>query len=450
MGQYDIIKHVNRHFKLSNYDWRQITMKTRTHLPSWHRLDNAANVFPLISHKNFSNVFRLAVEMKTSVNPQLLQKALDITLPYFGNFNFKIRSGFFWYYFEPTNTRLLIQKESLRPCAYVDTKMKHHHLFRILYYKNRISLEVFHAITDGTGAMHFLTELTVNYLKLVSGESLPEVGPRRKIKSELEDSYKKYYKKMKHTKKHIPRAFKFKGKRLPINTLGVLHGFLDVDAVIDYSRSIDVTLTEYIASTYLWAIYSTSLDDDKKKRPIHLAVPINLRRFFESKSNMNFFSHITVAIEKSSVPLTFELILASVKEQFRTQITKENMLENISKEVALSRNPLTRIVPLLLKNIFVKIIHLKTIQSYTTTLSNVGKIEMPEKWANDVAHFELVMNATSVDPMKCTICTYQNKMVVTISSQLEDTRIQSAFFRKLASDGLNVTIESNGAYYEIL
>jgi len=425
-------------------------MKSRPHLPSWHRLDNAANVFPLISHKNFSNVFRLAVEMKNPVEPKLLQKALDITLPNFGNFNFRMRSGFFWYYFEPTNTRLLIQKEAFRPCSYVDTKIRNHHLFRILYYKNRISLEVFHAITDGTGATNFLKALTVNYLKLASGEPPPEQVPRMKVKSELEDSYKKYYKKMKHTREHIPHAFKFKGKRLPINTLGVLHGFLSVEEVVVYCRSIDVTLTEYISSVYLWAIYSTSQEEDKKKRPIHLAVPVNLRRFFESTSNMNFFSHITIAIDKSNEPLTFEVILARVKEQFRTQITKENMQKNISKEVALSRNPLTRIVPLFFKNIFVKLVHLKTIQSYTTTLSNVGKVDMPEKWANEIAHFELVMNATSVDPMKCTICAYQNKLVVTISSQLEETRIQRAFFRKLSSDGLNIAIESNGAYYEIL
>ncbi len=425
-------------------------MKSRTHLPSWQRLDNAANVFPLISHKNFSNVFRLAVEMKAPVDPQQLQTALDITLPNFGNFNFRMRSGFFWYYFEPTNIRLFIQKETLRPCSYVDTKIRHHHLFRILYYKNRISLEVFHAMTDGTGATNFLKALTVNYLKLVNGETLPEHTPRMKVKSELEDSYKKYYQKMKHTQDSIPRAFKFKGKRLPINALGVLHGFLDVDAVLAYCRSIDVTLTEYISSVYLWAIYSACQGDDKKKKPIHLAVPVNLRRFFESTSNMNFFSHITIVIKKTNNSLTFEDVLASVKEQFRTLITKENMLEKISKEVALSKNPFTRAIPLFFKNIFVKLVHLKTIQSYTTTLSNVGKIDMPEKWADEISHFELVMNATSVDPMKCTICAYQNNLVLTISSQLEETRIQRAFFRKLSSDGLNVTIESNGAYYEIL
>jgi hypothetical protein len=41
-------------------------------------------------------------------------------------------------------------------------------------------------------------------------------------------------------------------------------------------------------------------------------------------------------------------------------------------------------------------------------------------------------------------------MVITFTSRIEDTYLQKAFFRKLAADGINVTIESNGAYYENL
>ena len=66
-------------------------MKKKNSNSSWHRLDNAANVFPLISHENFSNVFRLAAELKEPVNPEVLQQSLDLTLNAFGNFNFRIR-----------------------------------------------------------------------------------------------------------------------------------------------------------------------------------------------------------------------------------------------------------------------------------------------------------------------------------------------------------------------
>ena len=425
-------------------------MKNRTHQPSWHRLDNTANVFPLISHKNFTNVFRLAVELKEMVQPELLQKALDVTLPEFGNFNFRIRRGFFWYYFEPTNNRALVQLEHTRPCAYIDTKSKHHHLFRIIYYKKRISLEVFHAITDGTGATNFLKALTINYLKLVHSESLPESTKRLKVNSELEDSYAKYSKKSNEAKEKIPRAFRLKGKLLPINTIGVFHGYLQVPQVVAHCKSVDVTLTEYLSSLYAWSIYTSYLENGILKKPVHLSVPVNLRRFFESTTNMNFFSYITIAIPVSDQTWTFDEVLEAVKNQFRTQVTKENMQKNISKDVALRHNPATRGLPLFLKNFFVKWVHLSATKSYTSTLSNVGKVELPERWIPDVDHFELLMNTSALDPMKCAICAFEDKLVVTISSQLENPNIQKIFFRKLAEDGMDVVLESNGVYYEIL
>jgi len=425
-------------------------MKPRAHQPSWHRLDNTANVFPLISHKNFTNVFRLAVELKEPVQPELLQKALDSTLPEFGNFNFRIRRGFFWYYFEPTNNRSIVSQEHTRPCAFIDAKSKHHHLFRIIYYKNRISLEVFHAITDGTGATNFLKALTVNYLKLVHLETLPENTLRQKVNSELEDSYSKYSRKNQESKVKIPKAFRLRGKLLPINSIGVFHGYLQVSQLITYTKSLGVTLTEYLSSVYAWSIYTHYSQEGKLKKPIHLSVPVNLRRFFESTTNMNFFSYITVGIPVSENTMTFEEVLLGVKEQFRTQVTKENMLKNISKDVALRHNPATRGLPLFFKNFFVKWIHLAATKSYTSTLSNVGKVELPERWIPDIDHFELLMNTSALDPMKCAICAFEDKLVVTISSQLESPNIQKIFFRKLAEDGMDVVLESNGAYYEIL
>lgn len=50
------------------------------------------------------------------------------------------------------------------------------------YYKNRINFEVFHALTDGTGAMHFLMELVKNYLQETHPSAeFPELFPDENI-----------------------------------------------------------------------------------------------------------------------------------------------------------------------------------------------------------------------------------------------------------------------------
>lgn len=424
-------------------------MKSKSTPTTWHRLDNAANVFPLISHKNFSNVFRIAVQLKMPVQASILELALKTTLPDFGNFNFRIRRGIFWYYFEPSKVTAVVEEEHLRPCAFIDPKGKNG-LFRVYYYKNRISLEVFHALTDGTGAVNFLKALTMRYLDLLDGASIDVDQPLLKVQAELEDSYKKHYRNMSTKDQRLPRAFRLKGERLPINTIGIIHGYLDLAEVLATCKKRGVSLTVYIASIYIWSVYHAYVEDKSVKKPIQMAVPVNLRQFFDSKTNMNFFSHITLSILENQEILTFEEILARIKQQFKEQVTKDNMLKNISKDVILRKNPYIRVLPLPLKNLFVKLIHINSVQSYTTTMSNIGKVSLPDGYRERVEHFEFVVNASSVDPMKCGICAYENKLVLTLSSQLSENLIEQNFFRKLASEGLMLQIESNGAYYEIL
>ena len=64
------------------------------------------------------------------------------------------------------------------------------------YYKNRINFEVYHALTDGTGAMNFLSELVQNYLILAHPaadlpwvEQIEETTPG----AQEEDSFSQYY-----------------------------------------------------------------------------------------------------------------------------------------------------------------------------------------------------------------------------------------------------------------
>lgn len=425
-------------------------MKKKNNNSSWHRLDNAANVFPLISHENFSNVFRLAAELKEPVNPEILQRSLDLTLNAFGNFNFRIRRGFFWFYFEPIKTQLKVHEESLRPCAFIDTYGKQQHLLRVVYYKNRISLEVFHVLTDGTGAVNFLKALVMNYLALLDGEEIVIEEPRRMLHTELEDSYKKYSQKELKRSIRLAKAFRLKGKLLPVTTIGVMHGYFSADELLAHCRTKGVTITEYITSVYVWAIYQANQVNGLMKKPIQLAVPVNLRKFFESSTQMNFFSHITVSVDMTQRALSFDEILALIHDQFKEKITKEKMIASISKDVAMRENIATRALPLVLKTFFVKMVHWVSVQSYTSTLSNVGKIDMPERWEDRIRHFELLMTTSALDPMKCALCAYRDQLIVTLSSQLKDPEIQKIFFRKVAEDGLNVVVETNGAFYEVL
>lgn len=100
------------------------------------------------------------------MDSDILQQALDRTMEKYPLFQAVLRKGLFWFYLEHSHIRALVKPETEPPCSRLYIPDKKSLLFQVSYYKERINFEVFHALTDGTGAMHFLQELVQNYLIL--------------------------------------------------------------------------------------------------------------------------------------------------------------------------------------------------------------------------------------------------------------------------------------------
>ena len=145
----------------------------------WEKLDNTANLFPVIANETMRNVYRIAVILSENIEPECLQEALEQVLPWFNTMNVRMRTGMFWYYFE-TNVKgkPVVREEEDFPCRYIEQHRNKSYLFRVTYYKNRINLEVFHALADGMGAVNFLRELTYQYLRICYPQLSGEMGDR--------------------------------------------------------------------------------------------------------------------------------------------------------------------------------------------------------------------------------------------------------------------------------
>ena len=70
---------------------------------AWYKLDLSANVYPTLQRRNFSSVYRLSILLNEDINPELLQQAVDLTLPRFPSFQVALRKGLFWRYLEPNH-----------------------------------------------------------------------------------------------------------------------------------------------------------------------------------------------------------------------------------------------------------------------------------------------------------------------------------------------------------
>ncbi len=419
----------------------------------WHKLDNTANVFPVISNKTYSSVYRIAVCLKQEINEVILQEALIKTLPWFSSFSVKLRHGVFWHYFETNKKQPQVEREQTYPCAFIDPNTNSQFLFKVTYFGKRINLEVFHVITDGTGAIKFLKALTYNYIKLAYKDSLSEDVlnmPIVDVVSDVEDSYHKNYRKLSFPKSKTKKAYKLRGDKLPVFTMSVIHGTVVLPPLQELCKQKKVSLTTYISTLIIWCIYKEYLNEQTHKDPIQVNIPVNLRRFFNSTTEMNFFSYINVGITISKNEYTFDEMLDIISEQFKNQLTKENMSHAICNNVSTEKNIFVRAAPLVVKNLGVKLAYVSSSKANTVVLSNLGKIEIQDEFKEYVDSFEALISVSKSEPIKCSMCSFEDKLRFTFTSILRAPYLQRAFFRHLSNLGLDVTIESNGVYNEDL
>ena len=139
----------------------------------WVRLDNAAKIYPAARRRNWSSIFRQSVTLIEPVDKPVLQKALDVTVLRFPTIAARLRKGVFWYYLQQVEKAPELSPEYSYPLVYMSDRELRRCAFRVIAYENRIAVEFFHSLTDGTGAQIFLKSLTAEYLEQKYGITVP-------------------------------------------------------------------------------------------------------------------------------------------------------------------------------------------------------------------------------------------------------------------------------------
>ncbi len=417
----------------------------------WDKLDNTAHLFPVIAGEGMSNVYRISVTLKEEIKQELLQEALERVLPWFDVFRVRMRYGVFWYYFETNQKPAPEVKEEYRyPCQYISPNRNRNYLFRINYYRNRINLEVFHVLTDGMGGITFLKELTYQYLRLAHPSLQVKMGDGLCSDTSLnrEDSYLKNYKKSHKKGYKTERAYLVKGEKLKPVELGVMHGFMPIKDLKKVCNKYGVSINEYLVAAFLWSIYQECLHGMPSKRPISSCVPVNLRPYFDSITMKNFFVIVSAVFHPKKESYTFEEVVEIIAESLRSQINREHLENLFAYNVSNEKNFILRAVPLFIKNIAMRHVYHTSALANTTTVTNIGNIQVREEYQEYVDGFRAFLSMSEGQNIKGTICSYRDTLVFTITSNLADVSVQRGFFRRLSEDGIPVRIETNGVYDE--
>ena len=430
---------------------RDNSIKEKAPRREWYKLDLSAIVYPTLQRKDFSSVYRLSVLLKEEVNPQVLQQAVDMTLPRFPTYKAAIRKGLFWRYLEPNNRPgPFVQEDVQNPCQPMYFKANNRYLIRFYYYGNRIALEAHHSLGDGTGCMCVLMTVVATYLRLLGHEEIQNGGFVMDIneepdKEELEDAYMKYANAKVYPPRPGEKTYRVRGTREPFYTLNIIDGIMSVSEVMAVSKKYHATITEYFNAVLLYALLQKQEDEKHYKlRPVRVAMPVNLRRFFPSKTLRNFISMIYPGIDPRLGDYSFEEIVVQVHNYMRYYVNEKFLRGDITTNAATQRNPFIRVVPLFIKDFVVKKFYAKVQdQNSSAGLTNMGAMRLPEGMEPYIERFDICMGQPFSNRTNCAIVSFGDVLTINFASSIVETDVERYFFRKLVQDGIHVKIESN-------
>ena len=423
----------------------------KKNLLTWRRLDNSAKIFPLSASKKYSTVFRLSVLLNDDIKQEILEKALIETLEKYKSFKVKMKKGLFWHYLEGNTKLPVIKEEKDYPCKYIDFDSNNGYLFKVTYFKNKINIDIFHALTDGSSGTVFFREIVYTYLEMCYPEALTGKNRSiRKIEYDTEDSYLKNYDKKSKSNVKAKRAYRIEGKELKGGAVSVIHQIINLEQLKGEAKKHNATITQYLTAVLMYSIYNENYIRSKSNKPIKICIPVNLKKYFSSKTISNFFSYITISGEMEKKELyVFDKMLDFVKQEFAIQLTEEEIIKTMSANVKLGNHPFIKVIPLFLKIFFVKLAYIEIRKHFSITYSNIGRIGIIGDYQKYIDYFLVLIAPERFEKIKCSSCTFENKMVFTFTSILKDNRIEKNFYNFLIEKGIEVKIESNGVLDDI-
>jgi hypothetical protein len=412
----------------------------------WSRLDNAAKIFPPNTTRDDTKVFRFSCELYENAEPEILQRALNASLEEFPFYRFIIRRGFFWYYFQKSDLQPEVREEYRPPCAPLYDVNRRNLLFELTFYRKRINLEIYHALSDGVGAVQFFKNIVYSYLLEKQQMRLKEKalagGDETSDEQKSLDAFDKYYAKEKPARApRLPPAYRIRGERFPQSRLGIIEGHISAAAMLKTVHELKVTLSEFLTALLMCSIHEGMKIRDEE-RPVSISVPVDLRRYFAAPTARNFFSLINVSHNFSLQGKDFKSVLAGVKGSFKARLTPEKIRDRLNRLVSLEQALRFKIVPLAVKSPVLKIAALKAEKQDSASFSNIGRIVLDGELSPYIRSFNVCQ---STKRLNVCVCSFDDDLSISFSSPFVSSGIQQFFFRTLADLGLDIEIVSNTA-----
>ena len=417
----------------------------------WMRLDNAAKIYPAAKRRNWNNFFRISATLTESIDTGVLASALDVTARRFPSIAVRLRRGVFWYYLEEIPKTPPIQPEKSCPLAHAPFHKVRQCAFRVLVYKNRVAVEFFHALTDGTGALVFVKTLLAEYLSEKYGLSVPaEKGVLGRLEEpspeELEDSFARYAGDVTASRAEST-AYHLTGTPERDGYKNLVTMMIPAEKLRACAKEHGVSVTELLCAAMMQAIgelQAEKVPNVRHRKPVKVLIPVNLRNLFPSRSLRNFASYITPEIDPRMGDCSFSELCSLVHHKMGLENNRRTMRAKFAANVASERSPILRVMPLFIKNIAMKAVFDAVGECKSCLcLSNLGRVELPEVMVPYVQRMDFIIGVQARAPHDCGVVTWGDTVYINCIRSIQEPELEYRFYRVLHRLGLPVKVESN-------
>lgn len=461
----------------------------------WYELDAFAKTYSSIISEGRTTCFRISALFSENIDLEILQKVVISLEKKYPFYNSELKKGIFWNYLQQKKTHFMIEEEKTYPC----TDIQKNNPLRIIYFNNKLSIEIAHFLTDGKGAALFFKDLIEEYLEKkyflenfekdkendlnnktekkneIEIEKINKIinfgkrinknekdfenkkseknffektrellgndsGLKNSQKNEYVDLYEKYMRKV-SKETTIKSAFHFPMKILEKGQYHITTGEIDVESLKEESKKYGTTIGKYLLSVY----FKILLDRySQAKNPIVIGVPVDLRKIFEETTYRNFFINITPSVDASLGAYSLSEIITYLDNYFALKITKKEFYKSIYKAMNPIQNIIIKSVPYLIKRMFFPFIFdYYGERGYTTGFSNLGILKVDKKYRKYLKGLRFLPPPSKRCKIKMGVVSDCKKVYVNFGNLTANYDIERDFFVYLRKRGIKSKIITN-------
>ena len=405
---------------------------------NWYKVDNVAKVFLASVTKRDPRTLRVSCTLKEKIDPEILQSAVLSAIQDRPQVQVRIRRGIFWHYMEDTDILPKVSEESDRMCLnlYAPAKAMLH--YKVTYFKNRINLDMFHALSDGTGALEFLNIIVLDYLKLKYPKEFDDVTVHSGACADdlNQDSFRQFFENMTLSGgTYKKKAYKPGTLKLPYNQLQFFEIHMPVDVMLKQAKELKVSLTSFFGAAWMMAIHN-GMPPMKRKLPVTITLPVNLRNYYPSQTSRNFFNNVYVThiFDKE---ISFEELAREFDVTLKSQLTEDKIKKQMERFETMEYVAPVRAVPLFIKQLVVRSGSRISDRKASMVFSNLGVLNPPKTVADKIDNYSTFCSSMN---LFATVSSYKNELTFGVSSPYISTSAVKNFVRFFSEKGVDITV----------